>query len=83
MVLEHVQVNEAANHRRRTYRAHGRINNYCGCPCHVEMVLVEKPEQVKKGAQSTESSAAAKKKTVSKKKLARQRQREGLRQAGE
>ena len=31
--------------RRRTYRAHGRINPYMSSPCHIEVVLVEK-EQV-------------------------------------
>ena len=25
--------------RRRTYRAHGRINRYQGHPCHVEIIL--------------------------------------------
>ena len=31
--------------RRRTYRAHGRINPYMSSPCHIEVCLVEK-EQV-------------------------------------
>jgi large subunit ribosomal protein L17e len=35
--------------RRRTYRAHGRINPYMSCPCHIEMVLTPKDEEVKKG----------------------------------
>ncbi len=33
--------------RRRTYRAHGRINPYMSSPCHVELVLSEKDANVK------------------------------------
>ena len=36
------QVNQAQHGRRRTYRAHGRINAYMSSPCHVEIVLTEK-----------------------------------------
>ena len=39
------KVNRAPHMRRRTYRAHGRINPYMSSPCHIEVVLVEK-EQV-------------------------------------
>ncbi len=38
-------MNRAAKMRRRTYRAHGRINPYMSSPCHIEICLVEK-EQV-------------------------------------
>ena len=38
-------MNRAPHMRRRTYRAHGRINPYMSSPCHIEVVLVEK-EQV-------------------------------------
>ena len=31
------QVNRAAKMRRRTYRAHGRINPYMSSPCHIEV----------------------------------------------
>ena len=31
LVIEHIQVNAAAKMRRRTYRAHGRINRKCFC----------------------------------------------------
>lgn len=46
LVLRHVQCNQAQRGRRRTYRAHGRINAYMSSPCHVEMVLEETPENV-------------------------------------
>ena len=32
-----LQVNRAAKMRRRTYRAHGRINPYMSSPCHIEV----------------------------------------------
>merc|ERR1711920_954350 len=48
LVIKHVQVNAAQQGRRRTYRAHGRINAYMSCPCHVEMILQEKDENVEK-----------------------------------
>ena len=47
-VIEHVQVNRAAQMRRRTYRAHGRINSYLCSPCHVELFVTEKEEDVPK-----------------------------------
>jgi Ribosomal protein L22p/L17e len=35
------QVNQAQKQRRRTYRAHGRINPYMCSPCHVELFLAD------------------------------------------
>jgi len=58
--------------RRRTYRAHGRINPYMSSPCHIEICLVEKEQAFSKTAQSTEEAAPQKKK-VSQKKLKRQK----------
>ncbi|XP_010556156.1 PREDICTED: 60S ribosomal protein L17-2-like [Tarenaya hassleriana] len=46
--ISHIQVNQARKQRRRTYRAHGRINPYMSSPCHIELVLSEKEEPVKK-----------------------------------
>lgn len=54
--------------RRRTYRAHGRINPYMSTPCHIEVILGEKEDVVAK----VKEEEPAKKK-VSKKKQARQR----------
>jgi len=67
LVIEHIQVNEAAKMRRRTYRAHGRINPYMSSPCHIEMILTEKEQIVPKAEEET------KRKKVSKKKMARQK----------
>merc|ERR1712055_78774 len=44
--IKHVAVHRACQMRRRTYRAHGRINPYMSTPCHVEFILEEKPEHV-------------------------------------
>merc|ERR1712113_727432 len=67
LVIEHIQVNRAPKMRRRTYRAHGRINPYMSSPCHIEVVLVEKEETFAK------ASAEPEKKKVSQKKLKRQK----------
>lgn len=76
LYITHVQVNQAQKQRRRTYRAHGRINRmfwkmvifcfvsvtltvywssvyvifaaYMSSPCHIELILSEKEEPVKK-----------------------------------
>merc|ERR1711878_252341 len=48
LVIEHIQVNAAPKMRRRTYRAHGRINPYMSSPCHIEMILVEREQAIAK-----------------------------------
>ncbi|CAL1541071.1 unnamed protein product [Lymnaea stagnalis] len=70
LVVEHIQVNAAPKMRRRTYRAHGRINPYMSSPCHIELVLAEKETVV---ARPTAGEEEPKKKKVSKKKLQRQK----------
>jgi len=52
LVLKHIQVNQAPKQRRRTYRAHGRINAYMASPCHIEIIVVEKDEAVEKADDS-------------------------------
>jgi large subunit ribosomal protein L17e len=47
LFISHIQVNKAMAQRRRTYRAHGRINPYMSSPCHVELILSEKEQAVK------------------------------------
>lgn len=37
--VTHIQINRAPKMRRRTYRAHGRINPYMASPCHMEVIL--------------------------------------------
>ncbi|KAM7269809.1 hypothetical protein ACFE04_025306 [Oxalis oulophora] len=48
LYISHIQVNQAQKQRRRTYRAHGRINPYMSSPCHIELTLSEKEEPVRK-----------------------------------
>jgi large subunit ribosomal protein L17e len=48
LVITHIQVNHAPKRRRRTYRAHGRINPYMSNPCHIEMILTEQQKPVSK-----------------------------------
>jgi large subunit ribosomal protein L17e len=52
--LTHVQVNQAVKGRRRTYRAHGRINAFMSCPAHVEIIATEKARDVAKAAEFKE-----------------------------
>merc|ERR1719171_825194 len=48
LVITHAMSNRAQKQRRRTYRAHGRINAYMASPAHVELVLTPKAEAVPK-----------------------------------
>ncbi|CAD7937937.1 unnamed protein product [Amoebophrya sp. A25] len=66
LVITHIQVNRATQGRRRTYRAHGRINAYQSSPCHVEMIVAEADEDVEKAPDS-------KAKKFTKKQLAKRR----------
>ncbi|OJI96945.1 hypothetical protein ASPVEDRAFT_36335 [Aspergillus versicolor CBS 583.65] len=50
LVVKHIQVNQAPKGRRRTYRAHGRINPYMTNPCHIELILTEADEEVQKAS---------------------------------
>uniref|UniRef100_A0A0B6Y9C9 Large ribosomal subunit protein uL22 n=1 Tax=Arion vulgaris TaxID=1028688 RepID=A0A0B6Y9C9_9EUPU len=72
LVIEHIQVNAAPKMRRRTYRAHGRINPYMSSPCHIEIVLAEKETAVPVPKASAGDEEPVKKR-VSKKKLQRQK----------
>ena len=46
--ISHVAVNRAREGRRRTYRAHGRINPFNSHPCHVELFVEERQGTVPK-----------------------------------
>mmetsp|Transcript_33549 Transcript_33549/g.39431 ORF Transcript_33549/g.39431 Transcript_33549/m.39431 type:complete len:190 (+) Transcript_33549:22-591(+) len=48
LYISHVSCQRACKMRRRTYRAHGRINAYMASPAHVEIVLTQKPDAVEK-----------------------------------
>jgi len=50
LCVKHAQANRAMKQRRRTYRAHGRINPYMSSPAHVEIVLCKYEEPVSKAS---------------------------------
>ena len=50
LIITHVVVNRARQGRRRTYRAHGRMNAYMSSPCHVQMILEQKEDPVESAA---------------------------------
>ena len=52
LIVKHIQVNQAPKQRRRTYRAHGRINPYMSNPCHIELILTEAEEAVSKAEET-------------------------------
>jgi large subunit ribosomal protein L17e len=58
LYVSHIQVNRAPKQRRRTYRAHGRINPYQSSPSHVELIMTEKPEDVPKAAEDKVAAKA-------------------------
>ncbi|KAL1236600.1 Large ribosomal subunit protein [Trichinella spiralis] len=69
LTIDHIVVQQASKMRRRTYRAHGRINPYMSSPCHIEVILTERDDVVTK---PTEEETFSKKKKESKKKQKRQ-----------
>ena len=46
MVVKHIQVDQAARTRRRTFRAHGRIGPFMCSPCHVQLFLTQPQDRV-------------------------------------
>ncbi|KAF8073725.1 ribosomal protein L22/L17 [Lyophyllum atratum] len=48
LIIKNIVVQQAPKTRRRTYRAHGRINPYQGHPCHVEIILTASEVEVEK-----------------------------------
>ena len=48
--VTHVATNRAVQGRRRTFRAHGRIGPYLSSNCHIEFIVTEKAEKVRKAA---------------------------------
>ena len=46
--INKIEVNKAIKGRRRTFRAHGRINNFNSNPCHVQVFLLEKNKSIPK-----------------------------------
>ncbi|KAJ2778129.1 60S ribosomal protein L17B [Coemansia javaensis] len=52
LVIKHIMVNAARKHRRRTYRAHGRINEYMSSPSNIEIIASEEEHKIEKADDS-------------------------------
>lgn len=61
LTISHVQVNQAQKMRRRTYRAHGRINKYESMPSHIQLILSAKAATVQAGVSKKAKNLNAKK----------------------
>ena len=70
LTITHTQVNQAPKGRRRTYRAHGRINPFMNNPCHIEIFAEEKAVDVKKESNKSNQVAKLSKKAQAQQKLA-------------
>lgn len=53
LIVTHVCVQRAAKMRRRTYRAHGRINAYMCSPAHIEIMVTEPAATVDRAEDDT------------------------------
>lgn len=67
LVISHIQTDRAQRGRRRTYRAHGRINAYMSQPCHVQILLSSADEDVAKSKEAKETKFT--KKQMAKKRM--------------
>jgi len=78
--IRHIQANMSVKGRRRTYRAHGRINAYMSCPSNIEVILTPgaKPTVKKAAASTSGAEADDKKKKVSKKRQEKEKLGRGL-----
>jgi len=65
LAIFHVQANRAPKLRRRTYRAHGRINPFMSSPAHIELILSTKGEQVQNADKTNGASKNSQKKLKS------------------
>ncbi|WVW84947.1 ribosomal protein L22 [Kwoniella bestiolae CBS 10118] len=64
LIIKNIVVQQAPKTRRRTYRAHGRINPYQGHPCHIEIILSTPSSEVPRAKDLDVTSSSKKGKTV-------------------
>jgi len=55
--------------RRRTYRAHGRINPYQGHPCHIEVILISSDTEVEKATDKKSALIGLNRRQVARKRI--------------
>ena len=53
LYISHIAIQRARPGKRRTYRAHGRINPFNSHPCHIEMFVEERAQKVPKSKTKT------------------------------
>ncbi|KAG8789927.1 60S ribosomal protein L17 [Ceratobasidium sp. 428] len=58
LTIKNIVVQQAPKTRRRTYRAHGRINPYQGHPVHVEIILAAADVEVERNKEKDSVSTA-------------------------
>lgn len=63
-MITHSQANQAPKMRRRTYRAHGRVNAYQSSPAHIQIIAEEQLDEVRKEAEETAAPKLSKKQTA-------------------
>jgi large subunit ribosomal protein L17e len=59
--VTHSQANQAPAMRRRTYRAHGRINAYESSPAHIQIIAEEAADEIVKEAEDDAAPKLSKK----------------------
>ncbi|KAG6890613.1 hypothetical protein C0995_006589 [Termitomyces sp. Mi166 len=59
LTIKSIVVQQAPKTRRRTYRAHGRINPYQGHPTHVEIILSASDVEVEKATDAVVTTSLA------------------------
>merc|ERR1712113_317288 len=64
LVVKHVSCQRAPKMRRRTYRAHGRINAYMALPAHIEIVCTEEGEAVPKASTAVVQKLSKKQRAI-------------------
>ncbi|KGB79175.2 ribosomal protein L22 [Cryptococcus deuterogattii R265] len=63
LIIKNIVVQQAPKTRRRTYRAHGRINPYQGHPCHIEIILSVPSSEVPR-AKDLDTTSSKKAETI-------------------
>ncbi|TFL01300.1 ribosomal protein L22/L17 [Pterulicium gracile] len=69
LYIKNIVVQQAPKTRRRTYRAHGRINPYQGHPCHVEVILAATDEQVEKSKDDSSALTGLNRRQVARRRI--------------
>ncbi|KAJ3811865.1 60S ribosomal protein L17/L23 [Lentinula aff. lateritia] len=69
LYIKNIVVQQAPKTRRRTYRAHGRINPYQGHPCHVEIILAASEEEVEKSNDKSNALIGLNRRQIARKRI--------------